>query len=207
MPRLFASYSFGSGFSGNRRQPVGDPVMELAELGETADGETVYYAGVDESLQLVVPMVPTYGEYQIIPFSDQITDNINQSIFLSLSIPVFNGFQVKNSIEQAKVGVLQSEYAKESTQQVLRTSIESAWADAIAAQKTLNAQNAALNAAELAFANTELRFEAGTISALEYADARNRLDIARVNALRTKYDLVFKSKILDFYQGRAITLR
>jgi outer membrane protein len=207
MPRLFASYSFGSGFSGNRRQPVGNPVMELAELGETEDGETVYYAGVDENLQLVVPMVPTYGKYQVIPFADQVTDNINQSVFLSLSVPIFNGFQVKNSIEQAKVGVLQSEYAKESTQQVLRTSIESAWADAIAAQKTLNAQNAALSAAELSFANTELQFEAGTISALEYADARNRLDIARVNALRTKYDLVFKSKILEFYQGRAITLR
>ena len=105
-------------------------------------------------------MVPTYGEYQVIPFADQVTDNIIKR-FLSLSVPIFNGFQVKNSIEQAKVGVLQSVYAKESTQQVLRTSIESAWADAIAAQKTLNAQNAALSAAELAFANTELQFEAG----------------------------------------------
>ena len=207
MPRLFASYNFGSGFSGNRQQPVGDPTMELAELGVTEDGTTVYYAGVDENLQLVIPMTPNYNEYEVVPFADQVTDNINQSVFLSLSVPVFNGFSVKNSISQAKVGVLQSEYAKESTQQVLRTSIERAWADALAAQKTLNAQNAALSAAELAFANTELQFEAGSISALEYADSRNRLDIARVNALRTKYDLVFKSKILDFYQGRAITLR
>ena len=124
-----------------------------------------------------------------------------------MSIPIFNGFSVKNNIDQAKVNVLQSVYNQESTAQILRSSIESAWADAIAAQKTLAAQEAALSAAELAFANTELRFEAGAVSALEYADARNRLDNAKINALRTRYDLVFKSKILDFYQGKAITLR
>ena len=123
-----------------------------------------------------------------------------------MSIPIFNGFSVQNSVEQAGVNVLQSKYAKESISQTLRTSIESAWADAKAAQKTLTAQEAALTSAELAFANTELRFEAGAVSALEYADARNRLDNARINAMRTRYDLIFKSKILDFYQGKAITL-
>ena len=143
----------------------------------------------------------------VIPFMDQLNANVNQSIFFSMSIPIFNGFSVKNNIDQAKVNVLQSVYNQESTAQILRSSIESAWADAIAAQKTLAAQEAALSAAEIAFANTELRFEAGAVSALEYADARNRLDNAKINALRTRYDLVFKSKILDFYQGKAITLR
>tara|TARA_Y100000589_G_scaffold140640_1_gene134360 strand:- start:8702 stop:10066 length:1365 start_codon:yes stop_codon:yes gene_type:complete len=142
----------------------------------------------------------------IIPFMDQLSANVNQSIFFSMSVPIFNGFSVQNSIDQAKVNVLQSKYTKESTIQALRTSVESAWADAKAAQNTLSAQEAALTSAELAFANTELRFEAGAVSALEYADARNRLDNAKINAMRTRYDLVFKSKILDFYQGKAITL-
>ncbi len=143
---------------------------------------------------------------ETIPFMDQLSANVNQSIFFSMSMPIFNGFNVQNSVEQAGVNVLQSKYAMESISQTLRTNIESAWADAKAAQKTLTAQEAALTSAELAFANTELRFEAGAVSALEYADARNRLDNARINAMRTRYDLVFKSKILDFYQGKAITL-
>ena len=50
------------------------------------------------------------------------------------------------------------------------------------------------------------RFEAGAISALEYADARTRLDNARINALRTQYDFVFKTRILDFYLGRPLSL-
>jgi outer membrane protein len=41
---------------------------------------------------------------------------------------------------------------------------------------------------------------------LEYADARTRLDNARINALRTQYDYVFKTRILDFYMGRPLSL-
>jgi len=196
LPRLFASYNFGSGYSGNRVQGDIEPIT------------TEFTIMTQEGVLLTAP-VTDYSNvtYSTIPFSNQLGDNINQSIFFSLSIPIFNGFSSRNSVQQAEVGVLQSKYAQESTSQVLTQSIESAWADAIAAQKNLLSQEAALAAAELAFSNTELQFEAGAISALEYADSRARLDNARTNSLRTRYDLVFKSKILDFYQGKTITLR
>jgi len=196
-PRLFASYNFGSGYSENRKQGDIDPTITNYQFMTTEEGVVFDYP------------VPDYSNvtYTPIPFADQLTDNKNQSIFFSLSIPIFNGFASRNSVQQAEVGVLQSKYAQESTSQILTQSIESAWADAIAAQKNLLAQEAALASAELAFSNTELRFEAGAISALEYADSRTRLDNARTNSLRTRYDLVFKSKILDFYQGKTITLR
>ena len=195
-PRLFASYNFGSGYSGNRRQGDMDP------------STTNYTIMTQEGVLLIAPVIDNSNvTYSTIPFSDQLSDNINQSVFFSLSIPIFNGFATRNAVKQAEVGILQSKYAEEATVQILTQSIEGAWADAVAAQKNLLAQEAALAAAELAFTNTELRFEAGAISALEYADARALLDNARTNSLRTRYDLVFKSKILDFYQGKAITLR
>ena len=58
-----------------------------------------------------------------------------------------------------------------------------------------------------AFLNTEKRYEAGASTAIDYADARTLYDNARVNALRAKYDLAFKSRILDFYMGKAMTFR
>ena len=207
LPRLFGSYNFGSGYSANRQIPVGDPTYDLAELGQLEDGTTVYYSGVTADGAQVIPLVPNYSEYEAISFSDQLSMNINQSIFFSLSIPVLNGFNTRSGVKQAEVGVLQSKYAQQSTKQALTQTIESAWADAIASQKNLLAQQAALSSAELAFANTKLQFESGAISALDYADSRTRLDNAKVNMLRTRYDLLFKSKILDFYQGKAITLR
>ena len=85
--------------------------------------------------------------------------------------------------------------------------MESAWADARAASQNAVAQEAALVAAERAFTNAEKRYEAGASTAIDYADARSLLDNARVNTLRAKYDLAFKSRILDFYMGRAMTFR
>ena len=205
-PRLFASYNFGSGYSANRKIPVGEPTYEMAEFGQSEDGTALYYSAITADGTQVTPLFPNYANYEAISFSDQLTININQSVFFSLSIPVFNGFSTRASVQQAEVGVLQTKYSQESTEQALTQSIESAWADAFAAQKNLLAQEAALASAKLAFANTELQFESGAISALDYADSRTRLDNARVNMLRTRYDLVFKSKILDFYQGKAITL-
>ena len=194
MPRISGSYNFGTGYSGNRKEWYNVDEFDYTILSE-------------EGLLLTGSAFNYDNAYQtVIPFGNQLSSNVNQSIFFSMSVPIFNGFSVQNSIDQAKVTVLQSKYTKESTMQTLRTSIESAWADAKAAQNTLAAQEAALTSAELAFANTELRFEAGAVSALEYADARNRLDNSKINAMRTRYDLVFKSKILDFYQGKAITL-
>ncbi|MBM55537.1 MAG: hypothetical protein CMB32_03160 [Euryarchaeota archaeon] len=206
IPRISGSYNIGSGYSGNRRQGVGELIYEPWIVGSDSEGNNLYGVAADENMNLFTPNVGEYSEYESIPFFDQLSANVNQSIFFSLSVPIFNGFSVKNNVELARLNMIQSEYAMESTKQALRTSIESAWADAKAAQNTLAAQEAALTSAELAFANTELRFEAGAVSALEYADARNRLDNARINAMRTRYDLVFKSKILDFYQGKAITL-
>ena len=207
LPRLFGSYNFGSGYSANRKIPIGDPSYDLAELGQLADGTTVYYSGVTADGTQVIPLVPNYDQYEPDSFTNQLTDNINQSVFFSLSIPVFNGFGSRASVKQAEVGVLQSRYTQQSTEQALTQTIESAWADAFASQKNLLAQKAALTSAELAFENTKLKFESGAISAIDYADSRTRLDNARVNMIRTRYDLLFKSKILDFYQGKAITLR
>lgn len=139
-------------------------------------------------------------------FQDQFTNNLNQSIFFSLSLPIFNGFGVETNIDRAEVDVLSAQLAKEQTAQNLTQTVEQSWADARAAQRTFEANDRALEAATLAMTNAEARFEAGAISALEYADARTRLDNARINALRTQYDFVFKTRILDFYLGRPLSL-
>ena len=113
---------------------------------------------------------------------------------------------IKAGIERAEVDMLSAKLAKEQTAQGLRQAVESAFFDARAAKRTFEANDQALDAARLAMSNAEARFEAGAISALEYADARTRLDNASLNALRTQYDFVFKTRMLDFYMGRPLSL-
>lgn len=44
---------------------------------------------------------PLYGDY---PFFDQLQDNINKQVGVSLQVPIFNGLQVRSSVQRAKPG-------------------------------------------------------------------------------------------------------
>ncbi|MBL7941145.1 MAG: TolC family protein, partial [Flavobacteriales bacterium] len=98
------------------------------------------------------------------------------------------------------------EYQSQLVRQQLTQTIERAYADAVAARAVYQANVSAVDAAQRAFDYSKARFEAGAIHAAEYNDARARLDIALANSVRAKYDFVFKAKVLDFYQGKTITL-
>lgn len=196
-PRIFASYNFGTGYSGASRSIEGEPLTELIPI-------TLY---AEDGAPFTIYTEQTSYNFVTTSFNDQLSQNFNQSVFFSMSVPIFNNFSVKSSIEQAEVGALRAQYQLEQTKQTLTTSIESAWADARAASEQSVAQEASLVAAERAFLNTEKRYEAGASTAIDYADARTLYDNARVNALRAKYDLAFKSRILDFYMGKAMTFR
>ena len=50
------------------------------------------------------------------------------------------------------------------------------------------------------------RYEAGASTAIDYADGRTLFEVS-VSTPRAKYDLAFKSRILDFYMGKAMTFR
>ena len=192
-PRLSASWSYGSGFSGAAQEPVGDPELEVFTIGVT-----------ETTLEPVLSSALSYNEFRTRPFSDQISQNINQSLFFSLSVPIFNGWSVRNGVRRSEVGIQQAELQLEQTQQTLQQAVERAHRDARNAIETLAAAERSESAAELAFDNAELRFEQGASTQVEYTQARNRFDSARLTALRSRYDLAFRVAILDFYSGRGL---
>ncbi|MDZ4823245.1 MAG: TolC family protein [Flavobacteriales bacterium] len=195
-PRLDASFSYGTGYSGAAKQGIGD--IQL--------GEPFPIGYVDGSFTPVYTQQFTYLDYETIPFERQVENNTNQSLFFSLQIPIFNGFSTNTGIQRAKINTLSSGYQLEQTKQQLTQTVELAYADAKAALSNYEANVIAEAAAQKAFDYAEARFNAGAINSTEYNDARARLDNAKANVLRMKYDFVFKSKVLDFYQGKVITL-
>ena len=193
LPRLSASWSYGSGFSGAAQEPVGDPSLEIFTIGIT-----------ETSLEPVLSSALTYNEYRTRPFSEQISSNVNQSLFFSLSVPIFNGWSVRNGVRRSEIGIEQTELTLDQTRQTLQQAVERAHRDARNATQTLAAAERAEASAKLAFDNAELRFEQGASTQVDYTQARNRYDSARLQALRARYDLIFRVAILDFYSGRGL---
>jgi outer membrane protein len=198
-PSLDLRYSFGTGYSGANLQPVGDPI----NLGNVPIGTVVG----SNDLVMSIQEVETFSDFAVKPFRDQIPDNLNQSLFFTLSIPVFNGRMAHSAVQRAKINLMSSELTLENTRNVLRQNVERAYADALAAKKSFEANAKALEASEEAMNYAESRYESGASNFVDYQASRTRLDAARANFLNAKFDFIFKSKIVDFYMGQPISLK
>ncbi|MDY0199384.1 MAG: TolC family protein [Tenuifilaceae bacterium] len=140
------------------------------------------------------------------PFWDQIKDNANTNIGLSISVPIFNGLQVKTSISNAHISLENARYNLELEKNMLFKDIQQAYADALGAYKKYKATEKNVVALQEAFQYAEQRFNVGLVNSLDYTTSKTRLSKAQTDLLSAKYELVFKSKILDFYRGNPLSL-
>jgi outer membrane protein len=51
----------------------------------------------------------------------------------------------------------------------------------------------------------ERKYKVGMATAIDFLIEKNAFYLAQSNGIQAKYDYIFKSKILDFYQGVPIT--
>ena len=147
---------------------------------------------------------PDYGV--TVPFNEQFDGNQNRYLGLNLSIPIFNSYQVSSSISRAKINARNAEYNFELTKNTLRKEIEQAYNDAMAAYKTYLATSESLESFEESFRYTEQRFNVGMSNSVDYNIAKSQVTSAESELIRARYDYIFKTKILDFYQGKPLTL-
>ncbi len=151
---------------------------------------------------LALPLTPIYEDY---PFQDQFDDNVNQSISLSLSIPIFNNWQANASVSKAKIGVLQAEYSLQEAKNNLRKTIEQAQNDALSAQKKYIASKKSVEYQQESFQYTQDKYDLQLLNSYDYNNAKNTLFRAETDLLQSKYDYLFKTKMLDFYMGKPLT--
>ena len=146
--------------------------------------------------------IPTPQDY---PFEDQFNDNVSQAISLSLSIPIFNNWQANSSISRAKIGVLQAQYSLQEAKNNLRKIIEQAQNDARSAQKKYIASKKSVAYQEESFQYTQNKYDLQLVNSYDYNNAKNTLFKSETDLLQSKYDYLFKTKMLDFYMGKPLT--
>jgi len=141
-----------------------------------------------------------------IPFDDQFMDNQSTYLGFSLNIPIFNGYQVSSNISRAKVAAANEDYNFQLTKNTLRKNIEQAYNDAQSGYKSYVATEKSLKSFEESYRYTEQKFNVGLSNSVDYNLAKSQLTAAQSELLRAKFDFIFKTKILDFYMGKPLTL-
>lgn len=141
-----------------------------------------------------------------IAFTDQLylTDGISYG--LQLNVPVFNGFGVRNNIKRAKIGVERSRLQLEQDKLDLESNINQAYVDVKSFSKAYEAAQKTLEARRLAYNYSKERFDVGLMNAFDFSQSQSRVDNAEAELIRTKYDYIFRLKVLEFYFGLPIAL-
>ena len=140
------------------------------------------------------------------PFSDQFRNNAGEYIGLSLNIPIFNRFSVRNQVRSARINISNREFILDNVKKTLYKEIQTAYLSATSAQEKYRASGRAVKATSEAFKYAQDKYEVGKSSVFEFNEARTKFIKSRSEEIQAKYDYIFRAKILDFYNGVPIKL-
>ena len=191
----YPSISLGAGlntnYSSGRSTLLGVVPDGEREIGYTASGERVLTAMFSE-------LTETYR------FKDQLRDNFGQYVGVSLQIPIFNAFRTRTTVRRAKITLIQNQTEEQLAKNNLNKIIYQAVADLKAAQSTFESATKTFNARQEAFSVIEQRYNVGLVNSLDYSTSQTNRNKAEIDMIRAKYDLLFKSKVIDYYLGKQI---
>ena len=168
--------------------------------------QTRYVVVGDETLPITEVVQVPGGSLQTFTYLDQLNFNRNSSLQLSLRVPIFSNFQTKYRVANARIQQQNLEQQANIVTQQIRQNVEQAFIDMSNAGKRYSATANQVRALQEAFRVAESRFGAGAINSAEYNIAKANLDRARANLIQTKYDYTFRTKILDFYMNKPLTV-
>lgn len=132
---------------------------------------------------------------------NQFSDNKGQNFGAQLTIPIFNGFATRNNVLRSKVALEKSKLALGQQELELERTIYTAFTDTKGAQKSHESATATLEARQNAMEYAKERYEVGLMNIFDYNQTQTMFVNAQSEVLRTKYDYIFRTKILEFYFG------
>ena len=187
-------------FNGNLGSNYSSLAKTLTQTNITEVG-TGDYIKINGTPNPVLTLQQNYSALKT-GYIKQLNNNLGTFVGFNLQIPLFNSFQNKNSVRLANIALKNSQLEAENTNLQLKQNIEQAYLNSVSAFERYGVLAEQVKNLDESFHAAEVRFGNGVINTTEYLIAKNNLDRAKINLLLAKYEYIFRTKILDFYQGR-----
>ncbi len=139
------------------------------------------------------------------PFFSQFRDNFSQVVGVNLSIPLFNNYRGINTIRIARIAVENAKLNEQAVKNQLRKNVELAVTDRDAALKNYHATIDQLDYETRAYADMEKKYSVGLASTTDLLVEKTNFYKVSLASLQAKYEFIFKSKVVDFYNGIPIS--
>lgn len=149
-------------------------------------------------------VVVTPGEP--VSLGTQFKENLAHGVSFNASIPIFTGWQKMTNIANAKLQYTIQQLNVENANNNLRKDIYQSYTNAKGNAQNYVANLKALESQRMAFETAQKRYDAGLAAAYELQQVRDNLSKTESSTVQAKYNYIFSVKVLDFYQGKPITL-
>jgi outer membrane protein len=152
-------------------------------------------------------LVPNYNVPLLhYPIGRQLSDNFNQSVGISLQIPIFNRFSARTSVRKAKItnenAIVSAQLARNNLSKIIYQAV----LDVRAAEKKYQSTQQTYNANKDAFNIIQQRYNVGLVNSLDYNTSLTNLNRSQFDLIQSQYEVVFRSKVIDYYLGNPIKL-
>ncbi len=134
-------------------------------------------------------------------FGSQLEKNFNESIGLSLQIPILQGRKARTAVNKARIEADNSRLERMSVEKALLKEVEDTYLEAVSAQSKYTSAKEQARYAEQSYELTAEQFNVGMKNTVELVTARNNLLNARFQLLQSKYTALMNNALLDIYQG------
>ena len=130
-------------------------------------------------------------------FGTQLKNNRSTSLGFNLSIPIFNRFQVRNSVKNAQIALEYNRIEIDKTKIELRKKIEQAYYNAVGAESRWAAAQKSEVASREAYRFAEQKYDNGRGTSFELTQAKTNLAQVLSDQTQAKYEYIFRLKILE----------
>ncbi|TDI70385.1 MAG: TolC family protein [Bacteroidetes bacterium] len=162
---------------------------------------------VQETGQIVTGEIPNimFIELDPLPFIEQLYTNDGISYGFQLNVPIFNGSTTRNNVKRNEINIKRQEYLLSQAKLDLESNVYQAYVDAKGSLKAFDAALSALESQELAYQYAKDRYDVGLTNAFDFSQSKLRYDSANIEANRSKFEYIFKLKVLELYFGISAT--
>lgn len=139
-------------------------------------------------------------------FSTQIGRNFNQYVGMSINIPILDNRKNKSNVEKAKYQIQTAQLDYTQAQKDLLNTIENFYLEAVSGQSKFYAAKDKLESTKLSYELVKEQYALGMRNTVELTTEQNNYSNAQQELLQAKYTALLNMKLLNFYQGKSITL-
>lgn len=139
-------------------------------------------------------------------YGEQFKRNLNGSVGLGVSVPIFDNRRNKTNVERAKINKTTAALDLLDKQTTLGSTIENIWLQATSAQQRFISADAAVKSQETNYELINEQFKAGLKNIVDLLQARDNMLQAQQSKLQSKYTTILNTQLLRFYEGGELNI-